>query len=347
MPVSTRHRLSSWIALSVLLGGVLVLVLSFFWLSWPSRTDQPFSKTRYGITWSPPYARYLGISSEDGLVAALEDLRVKHVRLSTEWSSLEPKQGQFDWTDLDRHLDLLAAHTVPVTLAIGFKTPRWPECSHPVWATHLSRVDREAALRTYLTALIRHVQTRKEIVAWQVENEPFFPFGSCQAREFKDIRSEYPLVRALDPYEPFHREITVSDSGELGTWLPPAPEIDAVGVSVYRVTNNVLFGVHTYDWLPPWWYFRKMLVTRLLTGKAYYVSEFQMEPWVLTDMKISSIEEMFQTFSLDRMRVNHWELQRIGFPRVDLWGAEWWYWMKEQKNHPEFWEEAKTIFLKG
>ena len=145
------------------------------------RTDQSSSEIQYGMSWSPPYARYLGISSEAGLEAAITELKVQHVRFSTEWSSLEPEPGQFDWRDLDRHLDLLAAHEIPVTLAIGFKTPRWPECSHPVWANHLSRIDREKALRIYLKALVMHTR-RPEIVAWQVENEPFFPFGACQPR---------------------------------------------------------------------------------------------------------------------------------------------------------------------
>ena len=28
-----------------------------------------------------------------------------------------------------------------------------------------------------------------------------------------------------------------------------------------------------------------------------------------------------------------------------LWGAEWWYWMKEKQNKPEIWDEAKKLFI--
>lgn len=346
MKAFPKRRSIRWLLPFLVLGAISLCLYGFFWLNWPHRTDVLFSNKQYGITWSPPYARYLGVSSEQGLTDSLEELQVDHVRLSTEWSSIEAVQGKFQWSDLDRHLDILAAHHVAVTLAIGFKTPRWPECSHPVWAEHLSQSEREAALSRYLVALVRHVRDRKEIVAWQVENEPFFPFGACQPRLRQDIRNEYALVRALDPYEPFHRLLTVTDSGEQGAWLPPASSVDAIGFSVYRVTDNKYLGIHTYDWLPPWWYYRKALLLHFITGKRYYVSELQMEPWALMDMKSASIQEMFQTFSIHRMQVNHWELKCLGFAHIDLWGAEWWYWMKEQMHHPEFWEEAKRIFTK-
>lgn len=343
---SSRYPLPFWLRLFLGMGIIFAGLFLFLWLGWPARADRAFPDARYGITWSPSYARYLGISSEEGLRAAVRDLGVRHVRLSTEWSALEPMRGQFDWIDLDRHLDLLATEEIPVTLAIGYKTPRWPECSHPAWANHLSQSEREDALRFYLSVVIAHVRMRPEIVAWQVENEPFFPFGACQPRRKEDIIREYDFVRALDPYEPYQRPLMVTDSGELGAWLPPSGVIDAIGFSVYRVTDNPFFGVRTYDWLPPWWYFRKMLLLRLITGKNYYISEFQMEPWILSDLKTASVEEMFATFPIERMRLNHWQLQRVRFPRIDLWGAEWWYWMKAQKQHPEFWEEARQIFAR-
>lgn len=338
-----RHKpCPFWLKIFIVVGTLVFALMAFLWFGWPRAVS---SEGRiYGITWSPPYARYLGISSEEGLRAAVKELEVDHVRFSTEWSSIEPNRGQFQWADLDRHLDILAEAHVPVTLAIGFKTPRWPECSHPTWSSHLSLAEREVALQQYLTALIRHVQTRREIVAWQVENEPFFPFGTCEPRNLQDIRNEYALVRALDPYEPYHRVITVTDSGEQGTWLPPGEAVDAIGFSVYRVTDNPYFGVRTYDWLPPWWYVHKMQLLRLFTKKHYYVSELQMEPWLLQDLKTAPVEMMFKTFSIARMRVNIWELQHLNFSHVDLWGTEWWYWMKVQKQHPEFWEEAKKVF---
>jgi hypothetical protein len=34
-----------------------------------------------------------------------------------------------------------------------------------------------------------------------------------------------------------------------------------------------------------------------------------------------------------------------GFDTFYLWGVEWWYWLKEQKNMPEMLNEAKKVFI--
>jgi len=34
--------------------------------------------------------------------------------------------------------------------------------------------------------------------------------------------------------------------------------------------------------------------------------------------------------------------QNTGFDTFYLWGSEWWYWMRQIHNRPEFWEEAKN-----
>jgi hypothetical protein len=48
----------------------------------------------------------------------------------------------------------------------------------------------------------------------------------------------------------------------------------------------------------------------------------------------------------DKLKENVAFAQKVGFPEAYLWGAEWWYWLKTEKNHPELWETARTIFNK-
>jgi len=36
--------------------------------------------------------------------------------------------------------------------------------------------------------------------------------------------------------------------------------------------------------------------------------------------------------------------KETGLDKFYLWGAEWWYWMKEKHNNDEFWQKAKTLF---
>jgi len=31
----------------------------------------------------------------------------------------------------------------------------------------------------------------------------------------------------------------------------------------------------------------------------------------------------------------------MGYQQIDLWGAEWWYWMKTQKGNADYWNAIK------
>ena len=75
-----------------------------------------------------------------------------------------------------------------------------------------------------------------------------------------------------------------------------------------------------------------------------YVSEFQMEPWTQGDIKTASLEDQFYTFDELQLKKNLIYASRINVPEIHFWGAEWWYWMKTQKGHPEFWEGMKKVF---
>jgi hypothetical protein len=38
-------------------------------------------------------------------------------------------------------------------------------------------------------------------------------------------------------------------------------------------------------------------------------------------------------------RINYGE--NTGMRTIDLWGSEWWYWLKQNQKHPEVWNKAK------
>ena len=111
-------------------------------------------------------------------------------------------------------------------------------------------------------------------------------------------------------------------------------------MSIYRSTRNETFGVRKYH-LFPWFYQRKAWLIRPWQ-KRVYISEFQMEPWVIGSIKNASLEHQFETFDLHQMQENFLFARRSGFRQIDLWGAEWWYWMKTQKGHPEFWDIVRS-----
>jgi hypothetical protein len=47
--------------------------------------------------------------------------------------------------------------------------------------------------------------------------------------------------------------------------------------------------------------------------------------------------------NLKQLKENIEFASRSGHREIYLWGVEWWYYLKE-KNQPEFWNEAKSLF---
>lgn len=316
------------------------LILAVLWVGYPKKTDH----ITYGVTWSAPYAEGLGISSREGLNAVLDDLGIRYFRIPVYWSLVERQPGVYDWNELNQQLDAIEARQGKVILAVGQKVPRWPECWMPDWVKTMSSEEREQAVQVFLEATLRTTAHRPSVQAYQVENEPLFPFGDCPNISFTQVKREMTFVRLLDRALGFTHDIYTTDSGEFAPWLGFSRLIDGLGVSVYRSTRDVYFGVRKYHFIPPWYYTHKAWLIRLWEPNVY-ISEFQMEPWVNGAMKETPLEQQFESFDLRQLTDNGWTAEHAGFKNIYLWGAEWWYWMKTQKGHPEFWEAVRTILL--
>ncbi len=181
------------------------------------------------------------------------------------------------------------------------------------------------------------------VKAWQVENESnLTSFINCPGLTQTLVLEEMRYVKQAESIREEPRPVYTTDSGELSLWMHFPGELDGLGVSLYRVVRNPIFGiVHWY--LPPWSYVRKGWIASLFSGPIY-ISEFQMEPWSDQPLEITSLEEQYQTLSIDQMRKNFTYAKQLDMPAVDFWGVEWWLWMRDVKNQPAFWNEAKLFF---
>lgn len=318
------------------LGAALIFIFAYFFIGWPAVN----SSTVYGVTWSKNFAEFLGLNSTDGLRAVLDELQVKHVRIPVYWTEVEEERGTFTTEWLKQQLDLIAAYRGTATLVVGAKQPRWPECWIPDWVKKLPLQEQQMVQLNYLHEIKQQFDQHSAVVAWQVENEPDLKFGDCPPQDKKFVEQEMALM-----HQTSHPVYTTA-SGELSSWMGYVGHTDGVGVSVYRVVTTERGGVFKYFFLPPWFYQRKALLIQWFTGPIY-ISEFQMEPWINGNIVEQSPEQQFRTFTIDQMKKNLWFAERTGFSHIDLWGAEWWYWMKTQKQHPEFWNMAKAFFLKS
>ena len=325
--------------LLVIVLALLVFVACVLFIGWP-KVD---TATQYGITFSRPYAASLGEDPTHVLNVALEEIGIKQFRIPAYWGLLEPSEhGKWDFTQLDADIDAIAKHNGHVTIAIGEKVPRWPECWGPTWWKALPREQQRPLTFEYFKAVVDHYRNNPTVTAWQVENEPYFQYGDCPAPDNNFISLEIPYVKTLDTSRPIYS----TDSGELSTWLELGPQVDKLGVSVYRLVRNQLFGNLniTYFFVPPYLYERKAWLVHFFGVKGIYVSEFQMEPWSNTSLDLTPVEQQLASMDIDRMKSNFSFAERMGVSEIDFWGLEWWVWMKDKQNHPEFVQAAKEFW---
>lgn len=313
----------------LLIGLVGAIFLLSKWLMTPS-------EPAFGTTFSAIYARELGLDYKQAYLAILDDLGVKKMRLPVYWSEIESRAGEFDWTSLDFLVREAEKRDVELTLVVGRKVPRWPECYVPDWAEGLTGLAAEAALLNMERAVVERYRNSPVLARWQVENELFLPFGVCPAPSPELLDKEITLVRSLD-----NRPIILTVSGELDPWWPAARASDILGISTYRVSWTPIIGLFPYP-LQPLVYRLRALPIQLLLGKQIIVMELQAEPWFVKPIKEMDGEERALAFTSRDLLNNVEFAARAGFSEIYLWGAEWWY-AEKTARRPELWEIAKEI----
>lgn len=335
-----RSRLSK-ILISASAIFLLVLGVVFAYLA-RLTAPEPDRQIKWGVTFSQKFALEMGLDWKETYDAILRDLRARHVRLVAYWDLVEKENNQLSFEDLDYQFSRALENGTSIIFTIGQKVPRWPECHIPEWAEAMTMEERHAELLSYLEALVRRYRHHPSLLYWQIENEPFFPFGECVFTYPRLLPEEIALVKSLDPA---HR-VMLTDSGEFGLWYFAAKKGDVFGTTLYRKVYNKMFGYIDYR-LPPSFFRVKGLLTRFLINQApkqFLVSELAAEPWLEKQLYETTLDEHLRYFDIEFFKDTVRFARETGFPTYYLWGAEWWYWLKEKQDHPEFWEYAKTIY---
>jgi hypothetical protein len=306
--------------------------------------SQKRTLTVLGVSFIADYATYLGQDAHQTYSAILTDLHVKHLRLVSYWSDIEPAQGQYDFSELDYEMSLAQAHGAKVTLAVGLRQPRWPECHPPSWIdTHREPSVWRPKLEAYMSAVVNRYKHNPALESYQLENEFFNTFGQCTDNTRSRLIDELSLVKKLDPQHPVI--ITRSDNYIGFSLRQPLP--DVVGISVYRRVWNT-FLVHRYFQYPfPSWYYAFLAgAQQILTNKPSVLHELQAEPWPPNGQDIlhTNLSEQNKTFDAKRLQATTAFAKQTGIKQIDLWGAEYWYYRMQTLHDPSVWHEAQTIF---
>lgn len=315
---------------------LMIIFSGFYFLiySVPIRETETF-----GVTFSKSFAEKLGFDWKMAYEAIFNDLGIKDVRIPVYWTEVEPEKDKWFFDDVDWQLEKANEYNAKVILAIGRKLPRWPECHIPSWA---GEEDYETKSRKQLRDLVSYIKVvvgrykdNPAVWAWQIENEPFLPFGECPLLSEEILDEEIALVRGLS-----NKQIIITDGGEFGTWFSAAKRGDIFGSTLYRHVYTKLIGYFTYP-LPPWFFRLKQGLVKLFYGnKPMIVVELQSEPWLPKMLYETSVEEQYKHFNPERFKKELEYIKRTGFNTFYFWGVEWWYWLK-QNNHPEMWEMVK------
>jgi len=300
----------------------------------------------WGVDFSQSQAEYLKLDWKEAYLEIIKDLRVKNIKLHTNWSWVEGIRDDYYFKDIDWQIKKAEENNVKIIYVLGMKTGRWPECHMPEWTKGIPEEEIKSGLLNYITQVVQRYKNSESIAFWQVENEPLFKFGECPNWYYKNsdfLEKEVDLVKYLDP----SRKIIISDSGEQSMWFGAAKIGDIVGITTYRkawmhITDSLGFNFPFS--LNPLFYARKAKIIEKMFSKKVIGIELQAEPWIKSPLMESSLDEQLKSMNLKSFQENVEFAKKTSFDTFYFWGVEWWYWLKETQNKPEIWDQAKTLF---
>jgi hypothetical protein len=218
-----------------------------------------------GTTFISDYAESFGLDPEETLDAILSDLAIKRIRLVSYWKKIEPSPGQYDFSELDWQFAMAEKRDAKVSLVIGLRQPRWPECHEPEWVHSMSKEQWQPALYNFIAATVDRYKNRPALMEYQLENEFFMEvFGECTDFDGKRLVEEFNLVKGLDGKHP----VIVSRSNN---WIGipiGSPTPDQFAISVYKRVWDATITKRYFEYpLPAWFYASLAGLEELVSGR--------------------------------------------------------------------------------
>ena len=338
-------RVSVWHKVLVIGVSCLVILVSVFYGvgQWyvASQRHKPYVM---GVSFIPSYAQSLGLDPQQTMDALIGDVGVRNFRLVSYWNELEPSPGRYDFSSLDWQFKKAEAKQAKITLSIGLRQPRWPECHAPSWTTHEPASLWRTQLNDFMTQVVQRYRQSPALVSYQLENEALLKsFGTCTDFNRERLVTEYNLVKSLDSRHP----IIMSRSDNLPTLPLGQPRPDMFGFSIYRRVWDATY-THRYVEYPfPAWYYASLAgMQKLVTGRDSMIHELQAEPWPPNGKGMAdiSLAEQNKSFNAQRFKGRISFAKSTGMHDIYLWGGEYWYYRLVIEHDSSVWNVAKTTY---
>lgn len=329
-----RNIPNKTIVLAILIGLVYFVLLLMLWF-WAKGLRQ---KEIIGVSFSQVQAERFGSNWRDNYNALLTDLGFKHIRVAAYWDRIEPESGKFDWTETDYMVEQARKNGAKLTIVIGQKSIRVPECYYPKWLDRNDPEQVKSEVNKMLAAVVQRYENETAVEAWQLENEFLLrDFGNCPAQNLNNqaLSNELETVKKIDNSRP----IVITQSNQFG-WPALGPVGDVFGLSMYRWVWSPL-GYYRYPQTGLYNWFKAATIS-FYTGNSIKIHELQAEPWDRTGNENLSYELAEQTMNPRQLAENIEYARQSQVKRIDLWGSEWWYAVKNQ-GHPEMWEAVRDL----
>lgn len=339
--LETINKVLVWIGIFVIVFVAQAYAIAYWYQK--NHANEPLT---FGVTFIDNYAEYYDLDPKETMYALRDDLGFERFRLVSYWKDIEKEPGKYDFSELDWQFDAVNEVDGEVTLSIGLRQPRWPECHAPEWIEPSQQELWYPQLLDFMEAVIERYKDNPALVSYQLENEYYLGvFGECQEYGAPRDRliDEFNFVKSLDPDTP----VIISYANNYFGVSTNDPLPDQVGVSVYKTVYDFTVTNRYIEYpFPSWYYSWRAGLQQILTGRDSMLHELQTEPWTNGDMKSSPISEQDKTMDAGRLkeRINYGVA--TGFRDIDLWGGEWWYWRKVYYNDPSLWETVRTELAK-
>ncbi len=327
----------------VLLYFLLALLAIYSLHKLVSATIPEVKNPNWGVSFSVKYAEELGVDWKKNFTALLDDLQIKNYRLMSHWDRTEPRNNHFEFSELDWQMNEVAKRGGKVSLAIGMRQPRWPECHKPDWVKTLDKTTEDKEIMEFTLKTVNRYKNHPALASYQLENEAVNSwFGSCTPEDIdqKRLEQEFAAVKKADPNHSVYMSLSDQHGLPLGKPVP-----DEYGFSVYRIVWNEKTGpLKFYVTYPtPVWYHRlRAWWIQTFKDRDIFIHELQIEPWGPKATVDLSVEEQNRSMAPKQIRQNVRFARKIGKPEIYTWGGEWWYWRKENLKDPSIWEAVRT-----